>query len=209
MFRISYAITAHNEHEELDRLLLQLDRGIRDVDEVVIQVDSTATEEVLNVIYKYPAFSIHQFPLKGDFASFKNNLKSKCTGEWMFQIDADEYLSDTLLRSLPELLAANPTTDLFLTPRINTVEGLTAEHIRRWGWNVNEKGWVNFPDYQTRILQNSPKIKWVNKVHEVITGHNSYGLLPAVEEYCLLHPKHITRQEAQNNYYNTLQQLRK
>lgn len=209
MFRISYAITAHNEHEELDRLLLQLDRGIRDVDEVVIQVDSTATEEVLNVVYKYPAFSIHQFPLKEDFSSFKNNLKSKCSGEWIFQIDADEYLSETLLEFLPEILAANPTTDLFLTPRINTVEGLTDEHIKKWRWNVNENGWVNFPDYQTRILQNNPKIKWVNKVHEVITGHSSYALLPATEEYCLLHPKHITRQETQNHYYNTLQQLGK
>lgn len=209
MFRISYAITAHNEHAELDRLLFQLDRGIRDVDEVVIQVDSTATKEVLDVASRYPKTSLHQFALNGDFSSFKNNLKSKCTGEWIFQIDADEYLSDSLLQSLPEILANNPTTDLFLTPRINTVKGLTDEHIKRWGWNVNEKGWVNFPDYQTRILQNHPKIKWVNKVHEVITGHTSYALLPATEEYCLLHPKHITRQETQNHYYSTLQQLRK
>lgn len=207
MFRISYAITAHNEDKELDRLLLQLDRGIRDVDEVVIQVDSTVTDEVLDVIGRYPAFSIEQFALKGDFASFKNNLKSKCTGEWIFQIDADEYLSDTLLQLLPEILASNPTTDLFLVPRINTVEGLTDEHIKKWGWNVNESGWVNFPDYQTRVLQNHPKIKWVNKVHEVITGHNSYALLPATEEYSLKHPKHIARQESQNHYYSTLQQL--
>ena len=207
MFRISYAITAHNEHEELDRLLSQLDRGIRDVDEVVIQVDSTATEEVLNVISKYLAFSIWQFPLKGDFASFKNNLKSKCSGEWIFQIDADEYLHPDLLANLPEILASNPTVDLFLTPRINTVEGLTQEHIQKWKWNVNENGWVNFPDFQTRILQNNPKIKWVNKVHEVLTGHKSFALLPAQEEYSLIHPKHIARQEAQNAYYDTLQQL--
>jgi hypothetical protein len=209
MFRISYAITAHNEHEELDRLLFQLDHGIRDVDEVVIQVDSTATEEVLNVISKYLAFSIWQFPLKGDFASFKNNLKSKCSGEWIFQIDADEYLHPDLLANLPEILASNPTVDLFLTPRINTVEGLTQEHIQKWRWNVSDNGWVNFPDYQTRILQNNPKIKWVNKVHEVLTGHNSYALLPASEEFSLIHPKHIARQEAQNAYYDTLQQLGK
>ena len=207
MFRISYAITAHNEYEELDRLLSQLDQGIRDVDEVVIQVDSTVTEKVLDVISKYPAFTLIQFPLNGDFASFKNNLKSKCTGEWIFQIDADEYLHPSLLESLPDILAANPSTDLFLVPRINTVEGLTQEHIQKWRWNVNENGWVNFPDYQTRILQNHPKIKWVSKVHEVITGHNSYAMLPAHEGYSLIHPKHIARQEAQNAYYDTLQQL--
>lgn len=207
MFRISFAITAHNEHEELDRLLNQLDSSIRDVDEVVIQVDSTVTNQVLDVISKYPAFSLHQFPLKGDFASFKNNLKSKCTGAWIFQIDADEYLHPALLENLPEILATNPTTDLFLLPRINTVEGLTQEHIQKWRWHVNDNGWVNYPDYQTRILQNHPKIKWVNKVHEVITGHSTYAMLPATEEYSLLHPKHITRQEAQNSYYSTLQQL--
>lgn len=209
MFRISYGITAHNEHEELDRLLNQLDKGIRDIDEVVIQVDTTVTEEVLNVISKYPAFTLIQFPLNSDFASFKNNLKSKCTGEWIFQIDADEYLHPNLLKSIPEILTANPTTDLFLLPRINTVEGLTQEHIQKWGWHVSESGWVNFPDYQTRILQNHPKIKWVSKVHEVITGHNSYAMLPAQEDYCLIHPKYIARQEAQNAYYSTLQQLAK
>lgn len=209
MFRISYAITAHNEHEELDRLLNQLDKSIRDVDEVVIQVDTTVTEQVLDVISKYPAFTLVQFPLNGDFASFKNNLKSKCTGEWIFQLDADEYLHPDLLQTLPDILAANPATDLFLIPRINTVEGLTQEHIQKWRWHVNENGWVNFPDYQTRILQNSPKIKWVSRVHEVITGHNTYAMLPAQEDYSLIHPKHITRQEAQNAYYDTLQQLRK
>lgn len=209
MFRISYAITAHNEHEELDRLLSQLSTGIRKVDEIIVQIDSTVTREVVTVLAKYPAVYIHQFSLNGDFASFKNSLKSKCTGEWIFQIDADEYLHSSLLQDIPEILASNPTTDLFLVPRINTVEGLTQEHIQKWRWHVNDNGWVNFPDYQTRILQNHPKIGWANKVHEVIVGHTSYAMLPAEEDYCLIHPKHITRQEAQNNYYNTLQQLRK
>ena len=204
MFRISYAVTAHNEYIELDRLLSQLDKNIRDIDEVVIQVDSTVTQEVLNVISKYPAFSLWQFPLKGNFAAFKNNLKSKCSGEWIFQIDADEYLHPDLFELLPQVLASNPTTELFLIPRINTVEGLTQEHIQKWKWRVDEKGWVNFPDYQTRILQNSPKINWVSRVHEVITGHSSYAMLPPEEIYCLIHHKNISRQEVQNQFYSTL-----
>lgn len=209
MFRISYAITAHNEHAELDRLLFQLDKDIRDIDEIVLQVDTTATKEVLDVASRYSKPSVHQFALKGDFASFKNNLKSKCTGEWIFQIDADEYLSDALLHSLPEILASNPAVDLLLVPRVNTVKGLTDEHVKKWGWNVNENGWVNFPDYQPRIFQNSPKIKWVSKVHEVPTGFTTYGLLPAIADYSINHPKHIARQEAQNAYYSFLQQFGK
>jgi len=209
MIRISYAIPVCNEHEELFRLLTLLLQNKRDSDEIVVQADQgNTTPEVYNVLNRFIAsIKLVEYPLKGNFASFKNNLKNHCTGDWIFQIDADECMQPWLIESLPEILAANPTTDLFLIPRINTVEGLTQEHIERWRWNVNEKGWVNFPDYQTRILQNSPKINWVSKVHEVLTGHNSYAMLPLEEEFCLVHPKSIDRQTRQNNYYDTLATL--
>lgn len=204
--KISYAIPVCNEDKELDRLLEQLTKHKRPEDEIVVQCDEgNTTQEVYAVISKYDKdIKVVQFPLKGNFAAFKNNLKANCTGAWIFQIDADEYLSDIFVENLPTILQENPTVDLFLLPRINTVEGLTQEHINRWGWRVDEKGWVNFPDYQTRILQNSPKINWVSKVHEVLTGHTSYVMLPAEEEYCLIHPKGIVRQEHQNNFYNAL-----
>ena len=199
---ISYAITAHNEHVELERLLHQLDTNIRDIDEVVIQLDITATKEVEEVCYKYPAFTLIQFPLNNDFASFKNNLKSKCNRDYTFQIDADEYLSEALLLSLPEILELNPEVELYAVPRINTVEGLTPEHIQKWGWNVNENGWVNYPDYQTRILKNIPEIKWINKVHERLVG--AKNMVPLPEGYDLIHPKAIERQEKQNQFYNNI-----
>lgn len=204
--RISYAIPVCNEDKELDRLLAQLLFHETPDMEVVVQCDQGNTSpEVYKVLDKYSAF-IHviEFPLKGNFAAFKNNLKKHCTGAWIFQIDADEYLSDSLIKNLPFILQTNPTVDLFLVPRINTVEGLTQEHINKWQWRIDEKGWVNFPDYQTRILQNSSKINWASKVHEVLTGHNSYVMLPAEEEYCLYHPKRIERQERQNNFYSAL-----
>ena len=201
--RISYAIPVCNEDKELDRLLAQLLFHETPDMEVVVQCDQGNTSpEVYRILDKYSAF-IHviQFPLKGNFAAFKNNLKKHCTGAWIFQVDADEYLSDSLIKNLPSILQTNPTVDLFLVPRINTVEGLTQEHMNKWQWRVDEKGWVNFPDYQTRILQNSPKINWASKVHEVLTGHNNYVMLPAEETYCLYHPKGIERQERQNAYY--------
>lgn len=201
MKTISYAITAHNEHEELDRLLQQLDRNIRDVDEVVIQVDSNVTEEVLNVISKYLAFTLIQFPLDNDFASFKNNLIKHCNRDYIFQIDADEYLSNELMDHIVFIIENNDV-DLYLVPRINTVKGLTSEHIQKWGWRVNVEGWVNYPDYQTRIWKNKPEIKWVNKVHERIVGFKTNAPLPY--GYDLIHPKTIERQEKQNSFYNTL-----
>jgi glycosyltransferase involved in cell wall biosynthesis len=200
MSSISYAVCAHNEHLELERLLNQLNGITRSIDEIVIQLDNTATEEVKQVAKNYNPIT---FSLNGDFASFKNNLKDNCKGDWVFFIDADEYLSENLVDNLTEMLTINEgLVDVIATPRINTVEGLTRDHIDKWRWFVNEKGWVNYPDYQTRICVNKPEIKWINKVHERLSGWKTIANLP--EGYDLIHPKTIERQEKQNNYYNIL-----
>ena len=89
-------------------------------------------------------------------------------------------------------------------PRVNTVHGLTEEYIQKWGWRLNDQGWVNWPDFQFRIWKNHPKIKWVNKVHEVLEGYNVYADLKEDENYALYHPKDIERQINQNNYYESL-----
>jgi len=205
--KISYAIPVCYEHEEIRRLLTLLVENKREEDEIVVQSDmGNTTPEVYKVLYEeFPTHIKHiEFPLKGNFGAFKNHLKSHCTGEWIFQIDADEYLSVELINNLHLILQQNPETHVFLLPRINTVEGITDQHIQKWRWQVNEKGWINFPDWQPRILQNSPKINWANKVHEVLVGHTTYGFFSTDEEYCILHYKNIERQEAQNNLYNTI-----
>ena len=205
--KISYAIPVCNEHAELEKLLSFLIEHIDENDEIVVQCDKGNTtpevDKVLGTWQGGPLRVIH-FPLNGHFSNFKNNLKEHCTGDWIFQIDADELPTYHLIRNLKELLLLNPTTEMFLVPRVNTVEGLTQEHVNKWRWNVNEKGWVNWPDYQTRIIQNSQKIKWQNRVHEQIVGISTQGALPMEEEWCLYHPKNIGKQEAQNNFYDTL-----
>ena len=208
--KISYAIPVCNEHVELKKLLSFLVKHIDENDEIVVQCDKgNTTPEVYKVfnsgILGLKNFlKIIEFPLNNHFSNFKNNLKEHCTGDWIFQIDADELPHESLITNLKELLKLNTNTEMLLVPRVNTVEGLTQEHVNKWHWNINEKGWVNWPDYQTRIIQNSPKIKWQNKVHEQIIGISTKGALPMEEEWCLYHPKTIGRQEAQNNFYDTI-----
>jgi hypothetical protein len=205
---ISYAITACNEHVELERLLDLLNEYIRPEDEIVLQLDINSTEEVKQVALKYNVGSPYEYhrifyPLDNDFGEFKNHLSSVCSRDAIFQIDADEYPHPELIVNLPAILDANEETDVFLVPRINTVDGLTEAHIKQWGWVVND-GRVNFPDYQWRIWRNNRDIKWINKVHERLNGFKLYTNLPPLDECCLYHPKDIERQERQNNYYNTL-----
>ena len=204
--KISYAITACNEHDELDRLLLVLTNTIRKEDEIIVQCDKdNTTSDVHIVLNNYDdILEVIEFPLNKDFATFKNNLKDNCTGDYIFQIDADEYLHPIFIEHLPDILESNPEVDLFWVPRINTVEGITQEHIQKWGWRVDKQKRINFPDYQSRILKNSSYIKWKNKVHEVIYGYKVETKLPMENIFCLIHPKTINKQEKQNKFYSEI-----
>ncbi len=204
--KVSYAIPVCNEWMQLEYLLSYLLKHKREQDEIVVQCDEgNTTPSVYQVLKEYKdKIQVIEFPLNGDFASFKNNLKDNCSGDYIFQIDADEYPEEYLMSTIEWLIKNNPGTDIFWVPRINTVKGLTQEHIDKWRWNVDGKGRVNFPDYQCRILKNVKRIKWKNKVHEILTGHNTESHLPSNDEFCIHHPKDIVRQEKQNKFYNTL-----
>ena len=208
---ISFAITAYNEHEELQVLLNQLEQIAKSDDEIVIQLDSKATPEVLSLVDQFInkdfKFTVKKcvFDLNNHFADFKNNLKSYCTKDWVFQIDADETLSETFSRVIHEVLDANDGIDLIAVPRVNIVKGLEQNDIIQWHWQVNSQGWVNWPDPQHRIFRNKPEVKWVNKVHEVIVGWKTYAELPSEDDsYALYHIKDIDRQRKQNEFYSKI-----
>jgi len=206
--KISYAITVCNEEKEVAMLINFLLIHKREQDEIVVLADSPKMSQTLQELLRACA-SINQIRLiesefEGHFADWKNKLTKVCSGDYIFQIDADELPNEELINGLPYILEVNQEVDVFLVPRVNTVEGLTQDHINKWGWNVNDKQWVNWPDYQWRIYKNIPEITWKNKVHEVLDGYKTMSLLPREEEFALYHPKTIDRQEKQNNYYDTL-----
>jgi len=206
--KISYAITVCNEIEEIKRLIPFLLKHKRDEDEIVVQQDNGG--QLDNGVYTYLTsdgikdnitFLIHE--LDKDFAQFKNNLTQHCSGDYIFQIDADEIPNEFLIENLHHIIQSNDF-DVCMVPRVNTVEGLTDAHVQKWGWRVNEHGWVNWPDYQMRLYRNDPAIKWEGKVHEKIVGFQTWTKFPEALEMSLFHPKQIERQEKQNEFYETI-----
>jgi hypothetical protein len=206
--KISYAITVCNEFLEIQRLVNFLLKHKRIQDTIVILYDEANGDPEIEAFLRSHSlnkeFVWHKGKFEKHFADWKNKLTSLCKGDYIFQIDADEIPSEDLIQNLPEILELNPEMDIFLVPRVNTVEGLTPEHIAKWGWNVTDTGWVNWPDFQWRIWKNVPEIKWINKVHERLDGFKTYTALPDVEYFALYHPKTIDKQEKQNSYYDTL-----
>tara|TARA_B100000497_G_C7692837_1_gene421831 strand:+ start:2633 stop:3358 length:726 start_codon:yes stop_codon:yes gene_type:complete len=233
---VSFGIPVCNEHEELDILLTQLNASVHRTDQIVVQFDKgNTTDEVAGVCQAFEEvvkceFLVVEFPLNGDFAAFKNNLKSKCTKNFIFQIDADEYLGVELLGDgLQYLLqqAEEDGIDAFYISRINCVQGLTDEYVISQNWNVSHIEFpvakpydnvvVNFPDRQGRLLRNSPYIKWQGNVHERLVGLKSFTSIPIQtigfdksridpdnQAYCLIHLKELDRQKRQNEMYDKL-----
>lgn len=219
---ISYAVTVSSESEEISKLIPHLFKYANPHDEIVIQIDSSSAHllELSGIdieaivaqklieggspeINGSPKCKMIKFKFAKDFSALKNNLKKYCSKDYIFQIDADEIPNENLLKELPSILSQNPSIELLHVPRVNTVKGLNEHHLKRWNWIQNEEGWVQWPDYQPRILKNKSHIKWNLPVHETIINYQSSGFLPKEEKYSLLHEKSIEKQILQNSYYES------
>ena len=205
--KISYSILTHNETDSLLELIHFLMEYKDKEDEIVIlddYSDNPKTIEILDIMTSMQEMTFEQRHLLKDYAGQKNYLTRMCSGDYIVNIDADEIPHKLLMKNLKPILEANPSIDLYWVPRVNTVDGITQEHINKWRWNVNEKGWVNWPDYQGRIWRNRPNILWKNPVHEILTGYKEHTQLPMEEEFCFYHPKTIDKQEKQNKFYEEI-----
>ena len=205
--KISYSILTHNETDSLLKLIEFLVKHKDEEDEIVIlddYSDNKKTKEILDSMCSIYEITFEQRHLHKDYAGQKNHLTSMCTGDYIFNLDADELPNKWLIKNIKEILESNPTIDLYWVPRVNTVDGITQEHINKWRWQVNEKGWVNFPDYQARIYKNIDYIKWVKPVHEIVEGSKTHTYLPKEELFSIIHHKDIERQEKQNEKYGKI-----
>lgn len=198
---ISFAITTHNETTTLSKLVDSIEKNKNNNDEIVILDDfseNPTTKEILNncnnVFYR---------KFCGDYSVHKNYINSKCNGEYIFQIDGDELPSELLLKNIHNIILSNKV-DLFWLPRINKVNGIKKEHLKKWKWSMDEHGRINYPDYQGRIYRNAKELKWNRAVHEVICGHKTQTKIPTNSNLDILHEKDIQTQIDSNYRYDTM-----
>ena len=207
--KISYAITVCNEFEEIKTLLSFLQINKREEDEICVLLDKPKASHVLiDELYKWSSadkIKLKESSFNNHFEDWKNELNRMCSGDFIFQLDADELPTEELIEALPYLI--DQEVDIILIPRENTVKGITDEHIQKWNWKLDDFGRINWPDYQWRFYRNDSSIKWANKVHERLEGYKLFGFLPddlKAGPLYIKHPKTIKKQESQNNYYDTL-----
>lgn len=143
MSSITYAITVCDELLEITKLMNFLHPQVREEDEILIQYDANnVDQDVLNFLNVFNDLhenvKITGYALNGDFGKFKSNLREHSNKEYIVSIDADEIPNKYLIQGLPQILRDNSEIDMFFVPRINTVEGITEEHVKKWGWSVTK-----------------------------------------------------------------------
>jgi len=217
--KLSYLITCGNETDTLDRLLYKVIMShVFDDDEVVILQDekyydeTSKTHSIIKRYFNCPGFSPNikhlKHNLNNNYSEHKNWGASKCSGDYIFQIDGDELPTLTLLENIKEIIGSNPNVEVFWIPRINDFKGVTQQHAIQWGWRLTmsptyNRPIVNWPDPQGRLFKNVPdRIKWAGRLHERIEGNTNYVYLPFEEDLSLYHDKTIEKQIETNLRYN-------
>jgi glycosyltransferase involved in cell wall biosynthesis len=211
--KISFLVTCKNEGVQLFKLLYILNDYIKNTDDEIVILDDysddTKTVEALTYFSLIRNNFIHFHKLEKNYSQHKNYGNSKCTGDYIFAIDADEYPNQQLLVNIREIIEANPGVDLFALPRVNIVHGITPQAIQMYNWHVTKiEGFehvptINFPDFQSRLYKKAEHIIWDRKLHEHIIGCNVVTKFPPLPELSLIHEKTLERQLKQNEFYNS------
>lgn len=205
MTSISYAITVCDEEDYIFNLLKIINSYKRNCDEIVVLHDSGGSLGLYDRLSKGEGYTeidvLKSEKFNGDFSRWKNRLGSLCSKDYIFNIDADETVTFELLHIILKAIKETKA-DLIYVPRVNTVKGITEDHLIRWGWVMDSEGCINWPDLQSRVYANKSHIYWVGQVHETIKGYKNYSMLPINKKYAIEHHKNINKQEQQNKRYN-------
>lgn len=201
---LSYLVTVHNEEESLDKLLSKLSLYKKENDEIVLIDDFSNNIKTINIINKYKEkIKFIQHKLNNNYGEHKNFGIKNCKGDWIFQLDADECPTDTLIENLHEIINSNNQNEVIWLPRLNYFSGLTEKDVLEWGWQVTNN-MVNFPDYQSRLYKNLPYIKYERRLHEKVEGYKSHTFIPPQTEIAIVHEKTMEKQRQTNLNYNKL-----
>jgi glycosyltransferase involved in cell wall biosynthesis len=202
---ITYGITVSNEEFEFKRLINGLQPYLLDSEEIVVLADANKVTDKIIEHAEICNLKVNLFDFQNNFADYKNQLFELSSKNYLFQIDADEQIPPSLLFQI-RLIASNNSADLLWVPRINVVQGATEEHIQKFNWKINQRGWEGFPDYQARFARVNSKIRWQGHVHETLKGAENEKVLNATppEFYSILHVKHISKQLKQNELYEKI-----
>jgi len=194
--KLTYTIQVCNESKELYSLLNFLSKTIDDEDELNVVVDNERCTERVEGVLEIFKSRINIF--KKSFERFGKNdnfHKDMANGEYIFGMDADEMPQESLIKNIKKIIK-DTDAEIIAVPRINIHPGSTEEFIKASGFQVNDVGWINWPDYQTRIYKKCEHISWTDELHTKLTGTERVVGIQADPKLALWHIKSVEKQES-------------
>lgn len=157
---LSIAIITLNEERIIEKTI----NAICDLADEIIVVDSGSTDKTLEICKKLNVKVFHQDWL--GYSDQKNLAISKCTGDWILSLDADEVVNNDLKK---EILEAIKNTGQNIGFKIARNFYIGKKLIRNGGY---------FPDYQLRLFKKETNARFEKRaVHESIKLEGNIGHL--------------------------------
>lgn len=158
---ISAYIITKNEEKNISRALT----SVQWMDECIV-LDSGSVDETVEIAKKLGVkVSIEAFK---DFTTQKNRAMELCSGQWLFNLDADEEVTPELRKSIEDVVFGKQSSDVLSAFRVSR----KILYMGRW---MKHCGW--YPEYRVRLSKKGCA-EWRGEVlHERLVGNGKSGLL--------------------------------
>lgn len=143
--KISACLIVKNEKDHIKDVLSSL----AGVDEIVV-VDTGSADETVELARTFTDKVFTDYMWADDFAAARNHALSKCTGDWVLSIDADEVLEPGGVEKIRKIIEEATADQLHFSVVMNS-KGTEQKH--------------NLP----RIMRNDGSVKWFGAIHETLT----------------------------------------
>lgn len=150
---LSVCMIVRDEEKVIERCL----ESIHGIADEIIVVDTGSVDRTKEIT-KHFTNKIYDFEWVNDFAKARNYAASKAEGEWIFVIDADEYVERENFQQFKENLKVEYQDYEILAPQIISFIGKNASQT--------------VLNYHERIYKNNGFVEYDRPVHEVLVHKN-------------------------------------
>lgn len=161
---ISVCIMVLNEEDRLDRCLSRI-KGFAET----VVLDTGSTDRSIEVCRKY-GVEVHETLWEG-YGRSRKKLFSLATQPWILWLDADELITDELMRELESLFSKPIPFDAF---EINLIVSFQGKWIRHGDW---------FPGRHIRLFKQGAWSMEDREVHESLRINGKVGRLHGLIEH--------------------------
>ena len=188
MAKISVVLNTYNEEKKLSRALSSL-KGF--AGEIVV-VDMTSTDKTREIAKSFKA-RVFKHRKISYVEPARNFAIEKAKYDWVFILDADEEIPDTLKTYLKKEIK-DPQANFYRIPRRNIIFGKWMKHA---GW---------WPDYNIRFFKKGT-VSWNEIIHSVPITSGKGIDIPTTGDLAIKHRHYSSLEEyiTRMNRYTTIQ----